>query len=186
MSPWGSESNMTNTLILTCHTCGSRLEVAPEIERFACAHCGSEWVVRRSGGVVALASAAEETASRSRVAELRSEIEDLQEDLWQRREDIPQMAVYNFFVLLDQVLHQRRGTKRKRFAIFGSRILSKEDQAQWEEDVKQTLFTLTADELETLIEQCEALIKDKVPMQHYVMQLQRLRQLKSELRALNA
>ena len=176
---------MADIAILTCHTCGNQLEIAPEIDRFACAHCGSEFTVRRGGGVIALVLMAEESQTRSRVDELKVEIEGLQDDLWQQREGIPQDAVYNFFVLVDQVLHQRRGTKKKRSFLFGSRILSRDDQAKWEEDVQQTLYSLTVEELETMITKCAALIKDKVPMQHYVTQLQRLVTLESELNNLS-
>jgi len=172
---------MTAITILTCHTCGNQLEITPEIDRFACAQCGTEFVVRRGGGVITLVPMAEESQSRSRINDLRLEIEELQDDLWQRREGIPQDAVYNFFVLVDQVLHQRRGTTKKKSFLFGSRILSRDDHAKWEEDIKQTLCSLTVRELETMIEKCAGLIKKKVPMQHYVTQLQRLVTLKSEL-----
>ena len=133
--------------------------------------------------MVALVSVAEDSPVRSRINELRAEIEALQEDLWQQRKGIPQDAVYNFFVLVDQTLHERRGTKKK-LGFFGLRFFSKDDQAKWEEDVKQTLFSLSVAELETIILKCETLIKKKVPMQHYVNQLQRLVTLKRELNGL--
>jgi hypothetical protein len=39
---------------LTCHSCGGKLEITPDIERFACGHCGNEWIVNRTGGIVSL------------------------------------------------------------------------------------------------------------------------------------
>ncbi len=45
---------MTNTLTLTCTQCGSRLVVPVEIGSFACSQCGTEFTVRRSGGIAAL------------------------------------------------------------------------------------------------------------------------------------
>jgi len=39
---------------LTCHSCGGKLEITDDIERFACGHCGNEWIVNRAGGIVSL------------------------------------------------------------------------------------------------------------------------------------
>jgi DNA-directed RNA polymerase subunit RPC12/RpoP len=39
---------------LSCNSCGAKLELTDDISRFACAHCGSEWIVERGGGVVCL------------------------------------------------------------------------------------------------------------------------------------
>lgn len=41
-------------LKLSCKSCGAKLELTDDIDRFACAHCGSEWLVNRSGGIVSL------------------------------------------------------------------------------------------------------------------------------------
>lgn len=40
---------------LTCPKCGGKLEVTPDIDRFACGHCGTEHIVQRQGGTVSLA-----------------------------------------------------------------------------------------------------------------------------------
>jgi predicted RNA-binding Zn-ribbon protein involved in translation (DUF1610 family) len=40
---------------LNCPNCGGRLEITADMERFACGHCGSEHLVRRSDGAVSLA-----------------------------------------------------------------------------------------------------------------------------------
>lgn len=40
---------------LTCPRCGGKLEVTKDMERFACAHCGTEHLVLRRGGTVSLA-----------------------------------------------------------------------------------------------------------------------------------
>jgi len=45
---------MTNIITLTCPTCGGKLQITPDIDRFACAHCGNEHIVKRSEGLVAL------------------------------------------------------------------------------------------------------------------------------------
>jgi len=46
---------MADYVSLTCPSCGGSLQITPDIERFACAHCGREHVVRRAPGVVSLA-----------------------------------------------------------------------------------------------------------------------------------
>ncbi len=45
---------------LTCNACGGKLEITPDIERFACGHCGTEWLVNRSGGIVSLKAVEEQ------------------------------------------------------------------------------------------------------------------------------
>jgi ribosomal protein S27AE len=40
---------------LTCPKCGASLKITSAIDRFACAHCGAEHIVRRTEGVVSLA-----------------------------------------------------------------------------------------------------------------------------------
>ena len=45
---------MANMIKLSCNSCGAKLEVTEDIERFSCASCGSEWIVQRSGGFVSL------------------------------------------------------------------------------------------------------------------------------------
>ncbi len=47
-------STQLKTLTLKCPSCGAALDVAPDMERFACGYCGSEQIVQRQGGTVAL------------------------------------------------------------------------------------------------------------------------------------
>lgn len=39
---------------LTCPSCGGSLQIPSDINRFACAHCGREHIVRRAPGIVTL------------------------------------------------------------------------------------------------------------------------------------
>lgn len=39
---------------LSCPTCGARLQIGNDLQRFACAHCGNEHIVKRDGGAVSL------------------------------------------------------------------------------------------------------------------------------------
>jgi DNA-directed RNA polymerase subunit RPC12/RpoP len=44
---------------LSCANCGGKLEVYDTMDRFACAYCGTEMLVQRRGGTVALKVVAE-------------------------------------------------------------------------------------------------------------------------------
>jgi DNA-directed RNA polymerase subunit RPC12/RpoP len=44
---------------LNCANCGAKLDVYDDMDRFACAYCGTEMVVQRRGGTVALKAVTE-------------------------------------------------------------------------------------------------------------------------------
>ena len=50
---------MADLFTLTCPTCGGKLQITPDIDRFACTHCGNEHLVKRSEGVIAIQPLAE-------------------------------------------------------------------------------------------------------------------------------
>jgi predicted RNA-binding Zn-ribbon protein involved in translation (DUF1610 family) len=68
---------MESMIKLTCLTCGSRFEIDEDVEQFACTNCGTEYIVKRSGGIVRLVKAPLEDER----AGLRREIEDLEFEL---------------------------------------------------------------------------------------------------------
>jgi hypothetical protein len=45
---------MPDFVTLSCPSCGGKLNVTDDIQRFACGHCGREHVVTRAGGIVSL------------------------------------------------------------------------------------------------------------------------------------
>ena len=45
---------MANFVTLSCPSCGGKLQITQDVERFACSHCGQEHIVKRSGGIVSL------------------------------------------------------------------------------------------------------------------------------------
>jgi ribosomal protein S27AE len=47
-------SGQSDFITLSCPNCGGKLQITPDIERFACQYCGYEHIVRRSGGIVSL------------------------------------------------------------------------------------------------------------------------------------
>jgi len=79
---------------LTCPTCGGKLEVTGDIERFACSYCGNEHMVIRRGGIVSLKPVVEalekveagtdRTASELAMARLEKEIYFLRQDMAKR------------------------------------------------------------------------------------------------------
>ena len=82
---------MSDFMTLSCPTCGGRLEITPDIDRFACSHCGHEHIVRRAGGLVSLKpvmerletieSGTERTASELAIRRLTPEVEALERQL---------------------------------------------------------------------------------------------------------
>jgi ribosomal protein S27AE len=60
---------------LTCPSCGGKLQVTNDIDRFACAHCGTEQVVRRGGGIVSLSPVLD------RLAEVEAEVDEAVSEL---------------------------------------------------------------------------------------------------------
>ena len=79
---------MPDFVTLTCPSCGGQLQITSDMERFACAHCGKEHLVRRGSGVVSLAPVVEgiqrvqtgvdKTASELAIKRLLMEIQALQ------------------------------------------------------------------------------------------------------------
>lgn len=45
---------MTNFITHSCPSCGGQLEITPQVNRFACAYCGTEHLVKRDEGIVFL------------------------------------------------------------------------------------------------------------------------------------
>ncbi len=79
---------MADFVTLSCPSCAGRLEITQDIERFACAHCGREHIVKRSGSIVSLSPVVDalrkvevgvdKTAAELAIVRLRREIEDIQ------------------------------------------------------------------------------------------------------------
>jgi hypothetical protein len=82
---------MADFVTLTCPSCGGKLEITNDLDRFACGYCGTEQVVRRGGGVVSLAPVVEglkqvqvgvdKTASELAIVRLTAEIAELERQL---------------------------------------------------------------------------------------------------------
>ena len=45
---------MLDIIAITCPSCGSKLKITKDIDRFSCAYCGTELIVVRREGIIAL------------------------------------------------------------------------------------------------------------------------------------
>ena len=78
---------MADFVTLSCPSCGGKLEITNNVERFACSHCGREHIVKRSGGIVSLSPVVDElkkvgvgvdkTAAELAIVRLQKEIAEL-------------------------------------------------------------------------------------------------------------
>jgi DNA-directed RNA polymerase subunit RPC12/RpoP len=65
---------MESVMKLTCLKCQNGFEIDDDVEQFACAGCGTQYIVKRTGGMVRLA----EAPKMDSLAILRREIEELE------------------------------------------------------------------------------------------------------------
>ncbi len=66
-------------ITLTCPSCGGKLQVTPDLDRFACMFCGAEHIVRRSGGAISLSPVVEAiTKIQEGVQGVRGSVEKVQ------------------------------------------------------------------------------------------------------------
>jgi hypothetical protein len=89
---------MPDFITLSCPSCGHKLQITSDIDRFACAACGNEHIVNRSGGIVTLKPVIEgitkvqigvdKTASELAINRLERELAELEKEyseLWDKR-----------------------------------------------------------------------------------------------------
>jgi predicted RNA-binding Zn-ribbon protein involved in translation (DUF1610 family) len=73
---------MESVIKLTCLTCQTNFDIDEDVQQFACAGCGTQYIVKRSGGMVRLAKA----PAVDERAILRKELEELELALKSERE----------------------------------------------------------------------------------------------------
>jgi predicted RNA-binding Zn-ribbon protein involved in translation (DUF1610 family)/ribosomal protein L40E len=67
------EEEMADFLTLSCPSCGNKLQITNDIDRFVCAACGNEHIVNRSGGVITLKTIIEDiTKDQGEAGELQT------------------------------------------------------------------------------------------------------------------
>ena len=82
---------MSDFITLSCPSCGNKLQITDDIDRFACSACGNEHIVKRSGGIVTLKPVldgikrvqvgVDKTASELAIVRLTKEIEELKKNI---------------------------------------------------------------------------------------------------------
>ena len=82
---------MAEYISLRCSSCGNKLQITKEIERFSCSSCGNEYIVNRGGGIVSLAPVVaglraikvgvDKTASELDIKRLEYEIPDFEKKI---------------------------------------------------------------------------------------------------------
>lgn len=105
---------MIDVVTLTCLSCGGKLEITKDIDRFACAHCGTEHIVRRGGGIVSLDLVLDElaeieakvnrTASKVAIGQLEEEIEELEKESAKNNGAIGQAIIWGVAGILGIVV----------------------------------------------------------------------------------
>ena len=81
---------MSEFVTLSCPSCGGKLQITSDVERFACAHCGKEHLVKRGGGIISIQplmdglvkvqAGVDKTASELAIVRLSKEIPALEKD----------------------------------------------------------------------------------------------------------
>lgn len=138
---------MVNSVTLSCPTCGQQLIIEEDVERFACAGCGREHVVRRAGGLVRLLPAAEgpeRAAAQQEIERLTAEIQSLRDALWNGKIGRDPLTRYPLFVLLCDIHVKRYGPKPKTF-------LGLRSEPFTGEEMHNILYSLTISELDWLL-----------------------------------
>ena len=176
---------MNGLHVLSCPNCDNNLQIAEGIARFACARCGCEYLVRRGGGIVTLVlvtqdtGSAGETSARETTAGLQEEIRAAKDNLWSERKSVRAESVFTFLVMLQDIHHQRHGTKRKR-SVLDMFSFSKPEFR--EEDFRNVLREgLSSSELAQLAQWCDERATKHAPLDYYRAGLERLMRLEEAL-----
>lgn len=189
---------MPNFVTLSCPTCGARLQVGNDLQRFACAFCGNEHIVKREGGAVSLfptldgveriQAGVDRTAIELTIARLERETEA------GRNAPIEMRAIQEYYtgypkdpgggwkeLWLDAatyVLLKRQPDRRS--SAFG-KILNKWDGGCSQGEANALLHTITLEEIDDLLEWLRRSTFTRKYQQHYLPDLtghlQRLRSL---------
>lgn len=100
-------------ITLSCPSCGGKLQITNDIERFACMNCGTEHIVKRSGGIVSLSpvidvmqgvkSGVDRTAAELAIMRHEKHLIELQEKMDQllksnKRKPIPSFPIAIFVI----------------------------------------------------------------------------------------
>lgn len=101
---------MSDFVTLSCPSCGGKLEITQDIDRFACMHCGREQVVKRRGGIISISPmvdaikkveiGVDKTASELAIIRVQKEIDGLVAKKYALLNSSPQPKVSPIFAIL--------------------------------------------------------------------------------------
>ena len=110
---------MPEFVTLTCPSCGGKLEITEDIERFACANCGTEHLVKRGGGTILIRpitdglakvqTGVDRTAAELAIVRLKKEIPALKDALENKNMELQAEADY----LLELSTETKKAERRK-------------------------------------------------------------------------
>ena len=146
---------------ISCPSCGQKLQVGNDIERFACGYCGNELIVKRGGGIVSLSPVIEgikrvqvgvdRTAAELAIQRIKEEIRDMgnvygvADDLVRKIMDCSTKGSYCF---KNAYQGWRSAEYGRNYVESGSNIF----QSRFKyEKVKDILFNLSLDELKNFM-----------------------------------
>lgn len=111
-TPAAAAKPPTDFITLSCPSCGGKLQITPDMDRFACPFCGIEHLVRRSDGAVSLSpvleglkrvegrfdqvlTSSDRMAAEQTVRRLLTEIPDLQNRIAQQETQVRNYGTRN-------------------------------------------------------------------------------------------
>ena len=80
---------MADFVSLACISCGGKLEITNDTERFTCSYCGIEQIVKRSGGNISAAILIEEFMKIKNSLDRAAELE-----LAQKKKEIEEKEIF--------------------------------------------------------------------------------------------
>lgn len=109
-SYWNLGGIMPDFITLTCPSYGGKINITHDIERFTCAHCGTEHIVKRGEEIIALTPVIEEvrgvrkavdhTASELAIVRIQKDIDYLSNQLIMRNTRLDYIGIVIGIVLL--------------------------------------------------------------------------------------
>jgi hypothetical protein len=160
---------LSDFVTLSCPTCGGRLEITKDIERFACGYCGNEHVVRRGGGIVSLIPIADDikgiktgvdkTAAELAIIRLTKELEDLRNQR-ELKKEIRREVITEFYNnhVVDNSIYASLDFPLYRYIyclieeVDGLEVPVDMSDLNYKKYFKERIFTLTEDDLKFLTE----------------------------------
>jgi hypothetical protein len=88
---------VSNLITLTCPSCGGRLEVTNEAERYVCAHCGNSHIVDPIQQTMQLKAQLKTLTTEKDIQRLQEEIADLTKQRKQLRGDLADLQIKDEF-----------------------------------------------------------------------------------------